>query len=225
MDRSESYNRYALIENLLEPLPPMPATIGVRRELFTQANIALARRDTRHLDKLYREVQALARSLGIEGGGRINRQTATHQPESNPTAASASAVEAHSTNAAGPGLPGWGWRAKPASGRAPTREHAPIRYPWGGEPPVPEPPQPPARLPATLEARIIAYDAEREPRRRRSPAYWHGFAVPRTLAQRLFDLRKPQEAGKRSRDTQVDANGSPPATHSPAPEPPSQTDE
>ena len=124
VNRTPAHTRYDLIENLLEQLPPTPAVIGVRRELFKQANIALARRDSRHLDKLYREVQVLAQSLGIERGGRISRRATPNEPERDSTVAPASAAATHLEVRSDHIHRTASWR----------RPHAPLRYPYGDPP-------------------------------------------------------------------------------------------
>jgi len=57
---------------VFEQLPPSPAVTALRRELQSQIDRAVARRDIAVVEKLYREIQALARSLGVGRNGQIN---------------------------------------------------------------------------------------------------------------------------------------------------------
>jgi len=115
------------VRSLLEQLPPSPAIVALRRELQAQIERAVVQRDTAALEKLYREIQALARSLGVGRNGQIST---VNRIEQAPTAK----LVKHNP---GPGLPGWGRRAtsRRVGYSGPAREHAPLRYPHG-DPPV-----------------------------------------------------------------------------------------
>ena len=160
MKERECDNRYVLIQDILEQLPPVPGAVGVRRELLSQARMAVAQHDTKQLEKLYREVQMLARSLGIQSGGRINCPPPGGEPDPN-CIESTHPETANVCRDAGPGLPDWDRRQRR---RSRVREHAPIRYPYGDEPPVRPrsssdtlPGKPESLLPAACRERLAAY--------------------------------------------------------------------
>ncbi|HEY3935046.1 MAG TPA: hypothetical protein VGL65_10575 [Gemmatimonadales bacterium] len=64
---------YDRVFALLEELPTTSAVMMLRQQILRQAGVARARHDTARLEKLYRETQALARSLGVGLGGKISR--------------------------------------------------------------------------------------------------------------------------------------------------------
>lgn len=161
--------------SLLEQFPPSTRHSALGRELLQQVDMAGARQDLPTLDKLYRQLQVLARSLGIQGGGLINRVRAEAHGHEHATA---NAIH----HAAGPGPAGW---RSPAATRhvsyaGPRGATAPIKHPWGAPPEsMPTAEQRPARLPATLEARTIADAAPTRSRRKLGSIWWHGIPVPR----------------------------------------------
>lgn len=145
----------------------------VRDALLAEAGAAFARTDVAALEKLLRQVHALARSVGTPlDGAQLNRTPA------NPLRRGSTSRDA------GPGLPAWG--SPPPLRRvthsAPGGENAPIKYPWGGAP-AREPEAAPQHLPATLAGRTVPDEQQERPRWRVSAAARKWILVPRTPAQ------------------------------------------
>jgi len=148
------------------------ASRAVRDALLAEAGAGFARSDVAALDKLLRQVHALARSVGMPLGGACLARSPADPPP--PTEANAS-------------LPRWSAVSKPAEFR--RREHAPLHYPWGeGPPPRPRsssdvlPGKPEALLSANCREHLAAYrrsvalrdELESEARHRYGSVRYHG---------------------------------------------------
>jgi hypothetical protein len=94
---------------------------AVRDALLAKTTVAFARTDVAVLETLHRQVQALARSVGTSVDGvHVTRKLVgpPPAPESVPP-------------------PAHRWASVPRATPFPRlREHAPMRYPWGDEPPA-----------------------------------------------------------------------------------------
>ncbi len=172
---------------LLEALPRLAAVQPLERAWRRRATGYIAHNDFTGFRGLLHEVDRLARALGVGRNGKINTGLAA-------ATLPAPAPRVHH-QASGPGLPGWGRpslrRSVPSSWRRP---HAPLRYPWGPEPPV----SPPRRSdPVTVPrytgpywvdpwlARVRAEaDGELEALRRHGEVQYHGPDAPPTYALR-----------------------------------------
>jgi hypothetical protein len=119
---------------------------AVRDALLAEAGAAFARSDVEALEKLHRQVQTLARSVGMPiDSVHLERGVVSPAPPA-PDAP-----------------PRWGAVHQPVAFRR-RRDHAPVRYPWGEEPP-PRPrsssdivPGKPERLlPGDCRERLAAY--------------------------------------------------------------------
>jgi hypothetical protein len=117
----------------------------------SEANAAFARSDVAALDKLLRQVHTLARSVGTP----LNGPHLIRKPNNPPPPLEADADASHPLR----------WSALNKSAPFPRRrDHAPIRYPWGEEPPPRPrsssdivPGKPEHLLPADCRERLAAY--------------------------------------------------------------------
>jgi hypothetical protein len=95
---------------------------AVRDALLAEARAALARSEVTTLDKLHRQVLALARSRGTPLDGAQLIRKSNYLPSR--------------VDAGGAAPPASRWSAASKSVPFPRRrEHAPLHYPWGEEPP------------------------------------------------------------------------------------------
>jgi hypothetical protein len=125
----------------------------VRDALLALSHAAFAKRDVAGLEKLLRQVQILARSVGVPiAGVRVQRTPVAIAP---PESAAPSPAR---------------WAAVPRPAPFPRRRAAaPLRYPWGDEPP-PRPRSSSDVLPGTPECLLSAGCRERLAAYRRSVA-------------------------------------------------------
>jgi hypothetical protein len=164
--------------------------------LFEQnLDLAYATQDIAGLEKLYRQLQVLARSVGMQSGGLIN----------------VAGIDAHcheqkSSNVihrpAEPGFTGWNppGAARRVSYAASRREQAPLRYPWGESPPVPAPESTLVRYSAKRQASSTSDEDPLYRRRRIGPIWTHGIPVPRPYWHRRRDYERMADLRERRID-------------------------
>ncbi|MGH7524525.1 MAG: hypothetical protein ACREK8_09475 [Gemmatimonadales bacterium] len=187
--RSVLFALHHRCNSLLEQLPPSASTLALGQELLQHGAAAYAYGNLAELENLYRQVNALAQSLGVERAGHINRRVI---PDERAGAVIDNSREPVTRRiAAGPGLCGWGRRGERTASNARTREHAPLEYPWGKEPePHPRsatdilPAKPLGASSAQCRVRIEAW---RRSNAERAAAEWEAEHPPRRISRRDLD--------------------------------------